>query len=113
MMAMNEKLKVYVVGPYSAEDESEIEHNVDAAIRMGEHIAEAGFVPFIPHLFHFWGRCYPHEYEFWMMQDIEWLKVCDAILRLPGESRGADREVGIAQDLGLRLFFSIENVPKA
>lgn len=107
---MNEKLKVYVVGPYSAEDEADVEHNVDAAIRMGEHIAEAGLVPFIPHLFHFWGRCYPHEYEFWMDQVMEWMLMCDVLIRLPGVSPGGDREEAVAKRMGMKVYYDLETL---
>ena len=101
-------MKIYIAGQYTIGDPAV---NVKRAIDAAEKVSALGHIPFIPHLTHFWHMIHPHEYEFWMMQDIEWLKVCDAILRLPGESTGADREVGIAQELGLRLFFSIENVP--
>src|SRR5689334_11430638 len=34
------------------------------------------------------------------------LQRCDAVLRLPGDSRGADQDVAIARDRGLQVFFS-------
>lgn len=39
------------------------------------------------------------------------LQHCDAVLRLPGESRGADQDVAIARDRGIPVYFSIEEVP--
>ncbi|MFL0411418.1 DUF4406 domain-containing protein [Microbacterium paludicola] len=39
------------------------------------------------------------------------LQHCDAVLRLPGESRGADRDVAIARDRGIPVYFSIDEVP--
>src|ERR687886_1635248 len=39
------------------------------------------------------------------------LEHCDAVLRLPGESKGADRDVAIARDLGLPVYFGLEEVP--
>jgi hypothetical protein len=33
--------------------------------------------------------------------------MCDAILRLPGESAGADEEVKLAKELGKPVFYSI------
>lgn len=102
-------MRIYIAGPYTKGD---VVPNVRAAIEAGDKVAALGHVPFVPYLTHFWHMLIPHEYEFWMAQDLEWLKVCDAILRLPGESSGADKEVGEAQKLGLRLFFSIENIPR-
>jgi hypothetical protein len=39
------------------------------------------------------------------------LEKCDAILRIPGESRGADLEMGKARDLGKIIFNSLEEIP--
>jgi hypothetical protein len=36
---------------------------------------------------------------------------CDAVLRLPGESSGADADVAIARRLGLPVYFDISEVP--
>jgi len=33
---------------------------------------------------------------------------CDAVLRLPGASKGADEDVRIARELGLQVFYSLE-----
>jgi hypothetical protein len=39
------------------------------------------------------------------------LQHCDAVLRLPGDSTGADQDVAIAQERGLPVFRSLEEVP--
>ena len=39
------------------------------------------------------------------------LAMCDAVLRIPGESRGADLECGIARDRGMPVYTSIDEVP--
>lgn len=39
------------------------------------------------------------------------LEKCDAILRIPGESRGADLEMAKAKELGKRIFLSLEEIP--
>ncbi|PQZ60216.1 MULTISPECIES: DUF4406 domain-containing protein [unclassified Microbacterium] len=41
------------------------------------------------------------------------LQHCDAVLRLPGESSGADKDVEIAQQLGLLVYRSLDEVPTA
>lgn len=41
------------------------------------------------------------------------LQHCDAVLRLPGESRGADQDVKIAQGRGIPVYTSIEEIPGA
>lgn len=39
------------------------------------------------------------------------LEHCDAVLRLPGESTGADEDVRIAQDRGLPIYHRVEDIP--
>ncbi|PZR51779.1 DUF4406 domain-containing protein [Xylanimonas oleitrophica] len=41
------------------------------------------------------------------------LQHCDAVLRLPGESRGADQDVAIAQRLGLPVYHDVAEIPPA
>ncbi len=36
---------------------------------------------------------------------------CDAVLRLPGESSGADNDVRIARERGLPVYLRLEDVP--
>lgn len=39
------------------------------------------------------------------------LQHCDGVLRLPGASHGADRDVAIARERGLPVWFRVEDVP--
>jgi hypothetical protein len=39
------------------------------------------------------------------------LTKCDAVLRLEGESKGADEDVRIAKERGLKIFYKIEDIP--
>ena len=39
------------------------------------------------------------------------LQHCSAVLRLPGESTGADQDVAIAHERGLPVYYRIEDVP--
>ncbi|WP_091227963.1 DUF4406 domain-containing protein [Microbacterium sp. 3J1] len=39
------------------------------------------------------------------------LQHCDAVLRLPGESAGADKDVEIALERGLPVYRSLEEIP--
>lgn len=45
--------------------------------------------------------------EPWLTMDLELVKRSDAVLRLPGESSGADGEVAHAESLGIPVFHSI------
>lgn len=99
--------KVYVAGPYTKGD---VAMNVRAAIIAGDDLAQAGFTPFIPHVTHLWYLLCPHDWEFWMAYDLQWLGVCDCLLRLPGDSVGADLEMKHAQELDIPVYFTIEDV---
>ncbi|OUJ70442.1 DUF4406 domain-containing protein [Hymenobacter crusticola] len=39
------------------------------------------------------------------------LAQCDAVLRLPGSSQGADEDVRLAQERGLPVYYRLEDVP--
>jgi hypothetical protein len=36
---------------------------------------------------------------------------CDAVLRMPGESKGADNDVKVAHQLGLNVYYQLEDIP--
>jgi len=98
-------VKVYIAGPYT---EGDVAENIRQAIITGEAIAEAGHTPFIPHLYHFWHLLIPHGREFWMRQDKEWLEVCGAMIRINGNSVGADAEEVQAEGLGVPIYYSVQ-----
>lgn len=100
------KKHVYVAGPYTSGGEAA---NVRIALDMGDRILALGGVPFVPHLFHLWDLNAPKPYEAWMEICLAWVTKCDALVRLPGESAGADREVARARELGLPVFLASES----
>lgn len=95
---------VYIAGPYSKGDVGE---NVRNAVLVADEVSAFGHVPYIPHLTHLWHMILPHEYEFWMDYDFEWLKKCDCLIRLSGESKGADEEVRFAKKLSIPVYDGI------
>jgi hypothetical protein len=104
---MPEPIRVYIAGPYSNGDTEDLEgrgKNVDDAIEVAELLSGIGFVPFIPHLTHFWDLRFPHPYGFWIEQDMEWLKLCDIVVVLPGDSHGVDMEIEAANQFGIPVL---------
>ena len=97
-------IRVYVAGPMS---KGRMEQNVRAGIDAANQLAQLGFAPYLPHLTHFWGIVYPHDWEFWLALDEAWLQQCHALLRLPGASKGAERETTVAKMRGIPVFKSI------
>jgi hypothetical protein len=41
------------------------------------------------------------------------LEKCDAVLRLEGASKGADEDVRLARERGLKVYFRLDDVPDA
>jgi len=101
---MAKRLKVYIAGPYTKGD---VAVNVANAIVVADELMTAGYTPYCPHLSHFQHLLEPRPYEDWIALDIEWVRVCDFVLRLPGESAGADGEVIEALKLGIPVVGSI------
>lgn len=99
--------KVYVASAYSIGDPSA---NVRRQIDAGEELINAGFYPYLPLLSHYQHEIHPHSYETWVRLDNAWIECCDALLRLPGESKGADEEVRLAGELGIPVFYSIKEL---
>ena len=88
---------IYVAGPYTNPDPV---NNTGKAIRAGHLLLMQGFIPFIPHL----TLQHPQPIEVWYHYDNEWLKKCDALIRLPGDSDGADDEVALMRKMERPVF---------
>lgn len=97
-------LTVYVAGAYSAPDDAAIRRNVERALDAGDAVEDMGLVAFVPHLAHWRDARRRRSYQHWMFVDRIWLARCDALLRLPGPSKGADDEVQEATRLGIPVF---------
>ncbi len=99
---------IYISAPYSLGD---VVSNVRFACEIGDQILAKGHIPLVPHLTHFWHFLSPKSWEEWLRIDQCFLARCDAVLRIDGESKGADMEVQLAKDLGIPVFYSLEEVP--
>jgi len=103
---MQEPRRIYLAGPYTNGDTA---RNVAEAIEIADIIrgmCGGNLIPFVPHLFHFWHMIRPRDYEDWMALDLHWLGLCHALIRLPGDSPGADLEIEKAQELGIPVLTS-------
>jgi len=104
---MTNNIHVYIASPYTLGDVGiNIKHHMDCASKL----IDKGFVPFVPLLYHYLHILHPKSYNEWFQQDLRWLSKCDCLLRLPGESRGADMEVEFAQESGIAVFYSIDEM---
>ena len=92
---------LYIAGPYTKPDPVENTHRM---IRIADELLSLDVVPVVPHLTMFWHLLRPHPYEHWLAYDLQLMSRCDIVLRVPGESSGADREVIDAERLGIPVI---------
>lgn len=93
-------MRVYIAGPYTG---GSVTANVRFAIQAGDAVLKAGHCPYIPHLNHLWDLVCPGSYSQWLNLDLNWLPLCDVLIRLPGKSPGADVEVEVAKSLDIKV----------
>ena len=101
--------KIYVAGPYTNGDTA---INVRTVIETANKLADLGFAPYVPHFTHYWHVIFPREYQYWVDLHNQFLPYCNAVLRIPGQSNGADKEVELAKSLNIPVFNSIEDLKK-
>lgn len=106
-LASKIKIRVYIASPYSIGDKLE---NVHRSMAAADRLIELGFVPYIPLLCHYQNELYPQSEFTWLTLSSEWLRQCDAVLRLEGESEGADIETSIADVKSIPVFYSIDSL---
>ena len=105
--------RVYVAGPYSANNIIDCLENMRKGMRAGVEVFLAGYAPWVPwHDFH-------HQLMFrdgeslsvndYYEMSMAWLVVSDAVLVLPGwlKSKGTVAEVDKASRLGIPIFHSL------
>jgi hypothetical protein len=86
---------VYVAGPYTTPD---------ALTASGLALAFVPHVTFLQHL------VTPHDVDHWYALDYAFLAKCDALLRIPGDSTGADKEARLAYELEIPVFYDPDKV---
>jgi len=106
----NKRPVVYIASAYTKGD---VAINVRKSFIAADKLAKLGYLPFPPLFTHFWHFLVPHAYEFWIGMDLEWILHCDCLLRLPGESSGADKEVKFAIQNNIPVYYSIQELISA
>ena len=110
---------VYVAGPISR---GNLRENVRRACAAGVALMKAGIAVHVPHLTCYMGQVYDGlgaipevlpsgtVIDDWYRMSLVEVRRCDALLRIPGESTGADQEADEATRLGKPVFNSIDEV---
>jgi len=116
--------KVYIAGPISKGD---LATNINRATTAFVALAKAGYAPLCPQWSVYTNRATTAEdgtvhcqasvfgndglsHADWLAVDLPWVCAADALLRLEGESVGADVEVRCALDHNVPVFYSVEEV---
>ena len=55
-------MKVYIAAPYTKGD---VGANVKRVIDCADELCKLGYIPFVPHLTHFWHIISPKPVDFW------------------------------------------------
>lgn len=98
-------MKIYIASPYTRNPEQ----NTLRVLKVADKLLEWGYIPVVPHLFHYWDLVSPKPWETWIKIGKAFLEDCDILLRLTGESEGADGEVMHAIKKHIPVFFAVDD----
>lgn len=103
-------LRVYVAGPVNGSGRQH--ENLRRALEVAQFLRTRGFVPFVPHLSWNWHLLFPERTEPEILDwCASWVRACNFVVRLPGESPGSDFECNVvAKDAGIRVFQNDGNI---
>jgi hypothetical protein len=114
--------RIYIAGPYSAPTRAGVEVNIHEAMLAAHFCMAMGHDAHCPHtatdpiarfndVFVSQGEPTGIDYERWMRLDLGILRSWASALFLIAPSPGANRELALAEELGLRIFRSHDEVP--
>jgi hypothetical protein len=117
----NKPLVILIAGPYRSgtnDDPELMAQNLKKLEEMALPIFRAGHIPVIGEWFALPlleqagskrpGDAAYEEILYPVAQRL--LTKCDAVLRIPGTSKGADEDVRIAQERGLKVYYRLEDI---
>jgi hypothetical protein len=113
---------ILIAGPYrsgTGDDPSKMAANLKRLEEPSYALFKAGHVPMIGEwvALPVWHAAGGHHVGDDLYEEIfhpvagRLLALCDAVLRLPGESKGADNDVRIARERGIPVYYRLEDVP--
>lgn len=94
-------MRIYIAGLLT---QGYLTDNVRTAIEVATALLDAGHFPYLPHLSVFWDLVTPQDYETWMALDFEWIEQCEALVRIPGDCPGCEREEQKARELVIPIY---------
>lgn len=97
---MTDRPLVYIAGPMTGDPYGCVRQAIEAFDRL----RPLGCTPFLPQLSVLHEIVSHRSHASWIDYDLDVINHCKALVRLPGESVGADKEVAHAEWLGLPVF---------
>lgn len=109
--------RIYVAGPYSADNVLDVLKNIGRGEKCCAEIFKLGMAPFCPwHDKSYITDNYDEDFTVQQFYDfsIAWLKVSDALFLVPGweKSQGTIKEIEIAENIGIPTFESFDDLIK-
>lgn len=101
------KSRIYISGPITKGDR---EANFQQAADAQKALLAAGYAVLNPVLTMLLPGAFEIPHDTWIANDLPWVAVADAVLRLPGESEGADIECTYASDRGIPVFCDLDKL---
>jgi len=96
--------RVYISGPITKGDR---DANFQQAADAHKALIAAGYAVLNPMLTMRLPGAFAIGHDTWIANDLPWVAVADAVLRLPGESKGADIECEHASIHGVPVFHDV------
>lgn len=110
-------IRLYIAGPIR---KGNLADNIQKATDVACAFAKLGYAPFVPHLSCYFdgpdGECSNSascvqpkaenrlNAEEWIRIDLAWVEAADILIRIRGESAGADAEIAHAKEHGIMVF---------
>jgi hypothetical protein len=121
-MKTQKRMLILIAGPYrsgTADDPQKMADNVKRLETVSYPIFKAGHVPMIgewvalPIWYNAGGKTVGDNLydEIFHPTAGRLIERCDAILRLEGESKGADNDVRLAKERGIPVYYQIDEIP--
>lgn len=80
--------------------------NTRKCLEIADRLMVKGYCPIPPVLSFLWGVYSPKSHEDWLQHDFSLIRVSDGVLRIKGDSEGADREMDFAVRHDVPVFLS-------
>lgn len=111
----NRLIKVFISGPYTAENKEDRDANIAKASEIAIEICLNGnnkYAPFTPHLNTQYFEEFYEDYDFYLNMCKEFLSVCDCILMMGDwlSSKGSIIEHNYAIENKISVFYSVEDL---